>query len=244
MPRTMLPAIFGPEVERILVRDFFGTQPGVFVDVGANDPFKDSQTWHLEQLGWTGVLIEPLPELAARLRAHRRACVVEAACSSPERAGQTGTLQVAGAFSSLQPRLRVAGARAQTEIPVALQTLDAILQASGIAQIDLLSIDVEGHELEVLRGFSIERYKPRLVLIEDHAYDLSRHRALTARGYRLVRRTGLNAWYVPRSDPMRLSPYGRWQLFRKYVLGLPFRRLRERLRRLRAAARLAGLVVR
>ena len=197
-------------------------------------PRPGTQTWHPEQRGWSGLLIEPLPALAARLRAERRAIVIEAACTSPERCGRTAKLKVAGAFSSPERRLRVSDAAVQDEIEVRLVTLDEILQTNGIASVDFVSLGVEGHELEVLRGFSLERYRPQLLLIEDHAPDLSRHRALTARGYRLIRRTGLNAWYVPASSDMRLSAYGRWQLFRKYVVGLPFRRLREALRRLRA----------
>ncbi len=233
------PAIFPPQSEARLVQEFLGDAPGVFVDVGANDPVKDSQTWHLEQRGWRGVLIEPLPDLAARLRVERRASVVEAACSSPQHAGGTARLKVAGVYSSLEPVLRVAEAVVEREIDVPVVTLDAVLQAHGYERVDFVSLDVEGHELEVLRGFSLERYRPRLLLIEDHALDLSRHRALSARGYRLVRRTGLNAWYVPADSPLWLSLRGRWQLLRKYVLGLPARRVRERLRRLRARRRQA-----
>ncbi len=239
LPRIggMHPSIFGPELEHQLVRTFFDYRPGTFVDVGANDPVKDSQTWHLEQIGWTGVLIEPLPELAARLRAERRASVVQAACSAPERSGRTAPLKVAGAFSSLQAELRVVGATAESEIEVRLTTLDEVLRARSIESIDLLSLDVEGHEIEALRGLSLERFRPRLILIEDHALGLRQHRALTGRGYRLVRRTGLNAWYVPVDSTMRLSLLGRWQLFRKYVIGLPFRRLRQVLRRWRSELR-------
>ena len=55
--------------EQELVRKFFKHAPsGFFVEVGANRPRQESQTWHLEQLGWTGVLIEPQPDLAEDLR--------------------------------------------------------------------------------------------------------------------------------------------------------------------------------
>ena len=47
------------EREKVLVREFFGDTKGFFVEVGANDPRQGSQSWHLEQAGWRGVLIEP-----------------------------------------------------------------------------------------------------------------------------------------------------------------------------------------
>ena len=67
---------------------FFGNIKGYYVEVGANDPRERSQTWHLEQQGWTGVLIEPQPDLAATLRAERKGKVFAVACSSPAKAGQ------------------------------------------------------------------------------------------------------------------------------------------------------------
>jgi len=57
-----VPAVFKPEFEVPLVREFFAdTKQGFFVEVGANDPKKDSQSWHLEEAGWRGILVEPLP---------------------------------------------------------------------------------------------------------------------------------------------------------------------------------------
>ena len=56
------------EEEQARVREFFGgDSSGYFVEVGANHPTHGSQTWHLEQAGWTGVLVEPQPDLAAFL---------------------------------------------------------------------------------------------------------------------------------------------------------------------------------
>jgi hypothetical protein len=75
--------------EQELVREFFdGVHRGFFVEVGANRPQQESQTWHLEQLGWTGVLIEPQPNLADDLARKRTAKVFAAACSSPANAGR------------------------------------------------------------------------------------------------------------------------------------------------------------
>jgi hypothetical protein len=85
----------------------------------------------------------------------------------------------------------------------------------------------------VLRGFDFARWRPRLILLEDHVTSLAKHRFLTAAGYTLIRRTGLNGWYVPREGAPALNWFGRWQILRKYYLALPFRVLRDAKRRLR-----------
>jgi FkbM family methyltransferase len=217
-------AIFHETEEPSQLLSFFGDDPGIFVDIGANDPRIGSVSWPLEQVGWTGILVEPLADEAKKLREARRATVFEVACGPPEQDGMDVDFLVAGIFSTLKNRLMVP----RSTIPpvvgtVRVRTLDSILAEAQISSIDLLSIDVEGAEIDVLRGFSLERFKPRLILIEDHVRDWSKHRYLQSRGYKLIRRTGLNAWYVPRGHISPISLRGRLELLRKYVLALPFR---------------------
>ncbi len=226
------------EEEERLVRDFFGgAGSGFFVEVGANHPTKNSQSWHLEQAGWSGILVEPQPDLAAFLVTARKAQVFAVACSSPDRAGQPMPLHVAGPMSSLDRGKMAAGAQAQYVIMVPVRTLDSILvEAEAPAPLDLLSIDVEGHEVEVLEGLDLDRWQPRLILMEDHVESLARHRHLTRSGYRLVRRFGFNGWYVPEDSPLRPDRSERWTILRKYYLALPFRMLRNWSRRIRGKA--------
>ncbi len=221
--------------EQAQVREFFGgARSGFFVEVGANHPQFASQTWHLEQLGWTGVLVEPQPDLADNLRRHRTAKVFAVACSSRTNAGQQMKLHVAGALSSLEPERMAPGAELQRVIEVPIRTLDDVLtEAQAPAPIDLLSLDVEGHELQVLDGFTPGRWKPRLILMEDHVGDLSKHRFLSAQGYRLIRRVENNGWYVPGDAAVSVTARQRWEILRKYYLALPFRMLRNVSRRLR-----------
>lgn len=197
-----------------LVAAFFGNIKGYFVEVGANDPRERSQTWHLEQSGWTGVLVEPQPELAAKLRAQRKAKVFAVACSAPENAGRELPLHVAGPLSSLDRSLMAPGSTPETVIAVPIRTLDSILEEAGSpTEFDFLSIDVEGHEIEVLRGFDIGHWRPRLILLEDHVADLSKHQYLLTAGYRIVRRYENNGWYVPRESAVTCRWPDRWEIW-------------------------------
>jgi hypothetical protein len=118
------------------------------------------------------------------------------------------------------------------EVPV--RTLDDILEeANAPIPIDLLSIDVESHEVDVLSGLTLTRWQPRLIVIEDIVQHRRLHWLLKSRGYKWLRRTGFNSWYVPASSPFSVSPWGRWQFFRKYYLGTPIRNFREYKRRKR-----------
>src|SRR5262245_55146438 len=143
---------------------------GFFLEVGANEPKLRSQTWFLEQQGWHGILVEPQAALAEELRRQRpRSTLFQVACGPPGHAPYL-PLHIAEApsQSSLVRNLVHADTRyVRTEL-VPVWTLDAILAAAGHPAIDFLSIDVEGTQLEVLHGFSLERSRPRLLMIEDH----------------------------------------------------------------------------
>jgi hypothetical protein len=84
-------------------------------------------------------------------------------------------------------------------ITVGVRRLDSILavHAPDVRRIDVVSIDVEGWELEVLAGFALERYRPRVLIVENYFDDAAHAHALNARGYTLWRHVGPNDVYVP-----------------------------------------------
>lgn len=222
--------------EKRQIRAYFNNKnSGVYVEVGANEPTDlESQSWHLEnELGWTGVLVEPNPELAEKARLLRpKSEVFPFACTSPEKKGPLtlyiplkGEAQVPG-HASLEINADDFSYRKHHEVFVEAETLDAILQASSITKIDLLSLDVEGTEIDVLKGFDLLKYRPKLILLEDKLLYLEKHFYLKKHDYMLVKRTKQNNWYIP-LDAQRppQSLHEKIMLFKKMYISIWLRKL-------------------
>jgi FkbM family methyltransferase len=230
-----------PPPESELVWQFFGgRKDGFFLDVGANEPHKGSQTWILEERGWRGILIEPQAKLCERLRQARpRSQVFQVACGAPGAPPEMPlfTAESCGHSGLVKNLVDATTTYVGTEM-VKVMTLDAVLAEAGNPAIDFMTMDVEGTQLDVLRGFSLQRHQPRLLLMEDHLHDLKAHRHLVRAGYRLAKRTGLNNWYVPRESdfgPVTFSE--RYRLWKKVWANTPFRKARIFMERRKAGRR-------
>lgn len=205
--------------DRTLWRLFNHRPFGYFIEVGAYNGVDLSNTYFLEQMGWCGILVEPIRELCEHAAAHRpRSRVVHAACGRPDSAGIAPfTVALGKPFLSFLSadedhveRCRREGAELTTiEVPVA--TLDDILlyerkhapadQAPWRPgrgwSIDLVSIDTEGCELDVLEGFNLDRFRPRVLVMEnDRPAGEAIEPYLSARGYRKIHRQKINDFYV------------------------------------------------
>ena len=195
--------------ENTLIRDYFENKKnGFFVEVGANDPTNHgSQSLHLENnLNWTGILIEPIPELAEKCRNTRSNCKTYECVCVDEGAPEALSLFIPyddhsqdeiHSRSAIGKNIDGSTFSQHKEIEVQARTLNSIFEEESVEAIDLLSIDVEGAELEVLLGTNLNKYKPKLILLEDKHLYLNKHRLLKRHGYILVKRTRQNCWYVP-----------------------------------------------
>lgn len=144
---------------------FRGLRNGVFVEIGAWDGVDLSNTVFFErERGWTGLLVEPLPDRYAKLVTQRTAASENVAVSDVE--GTVDFLSVSGPTSMLSgiisnydPRhiVRINNEAEQlnatkTIIQVPSRRLDTLFRKHNLTRIHYLSVDVEGSELQVLRS--------------------------------------------------------------------------------------------
>ena len=197
---------YSRDVEELIIRDFFADRrDGFFVDVGAGDYRLNSNTFYLEErLRWQGIAIDPRHELEANYRKYRprtRFFALFVSEVSGDRARVSVSDRVPERSSTSRESAAVQGGNI-IDITVPTVTLTDLLDQQGVPQIDLLSIDVELSEPNVLAGFDIQRFKPRLVCIEAHPE--VRQQILdyfARRGYvllgRYLRADTLNLYFAP-----------------------------------------------
>ena len=160
-------------LEEWFVRDFFqDRRGGTFVDIGAWEPAKGSNTYRLERdLDWGGLAVDALQEFeGAYLRERPRSRFVAAFVGDTDTGNATlhvpaGLSEVA---SGTQTFSEVFG-RSTTPREVRRRTLNSLLAEAGVTAIDFLSMDIELGEPAALSGFDIDRYRPAFVCIEAHA---------------------------------------------------------------------------
>ena len=175
------------DLDRKLQR-YLDFRDGFFVEAGANDGYTQSNTFFLERKrGWRGLLVEGIPELCAKCRKLRTGAIVHhCALVAPNFAQPTVRMHFAslmsvveGAFATDEERdqhlrsgVAVQGLDGTYSVDVPARTLESILdEIPGLPAIDFFSLDVEGYELEVLKGLNLDRYRPRFILVEGMHYE-------------------------------------------------------------------------
>lgn len=152
---------------------------GFYVEAGANDGITQSNTMLLEkEYGWKGLLVEPslkAYELCKQNRSSNNIIMNCALVSSDE------TKTVKGDFDGIL-MASVNGernSRQDLNIEVPSYTLSQIVKNNNIKEIDFMSLDVEGYELEVLKGIDLTaNWSPKVFLIEVYTKEFEELKAL------------------------------------------------------------------
>jgi len=149
-------------------------EPGFYVDVGARVPILGSNTQWFYQHGWHGMNIDAAPgSMQVFTRKRPRDTNVEALVSDRETELAFYHWGTPCEMNTLSPEharyFAQSLGREPTTITLHSRRLDNLLREhlSPNQPISFMSIDVEGHDLQVLRSNDWERFRPELVLVED-----------------------------------------------------------------------------
>jgi len=171
-----MPSGYDPEHEQALLLDLLPEKEGTYIDIGAGWHKGHSTTFpFFFKRAWSGILVEPHPVRAGKLRAKRpHDILVQAALS--DRPGEAWlSLTETEGHDTIHPAraalLKKQGkVRGKERVPV--KTLKQVLDQwpQKAAQCSFVSVDVEGHEMEVLAGAPLqdEKWHPRVWLIESN----------------------------------------------------------------------------
>ncbi len=186
-------------------RFFFGKRQGVFVDIGAYDGQKFSNTLFFEQsMGWRGLCVEPQAEPFKKLVATRTAhceqvCVsnFEGEADFVESSAGVDETVLSGLATTFDPRhvarLKIVSTDTMVrKVPVV--KLSTLLEKYGLHDIDYCSIDAEGAELSILSEIDFDKFRISVLTIENNYDDDRIPKLMASKGYEFI--TKLEQDYV------------------------------------------------
>lgn len=181
---------------------------GVFVDVGAHDGKTYSNSKFFEDLGWSGLCIEPIPSIFNQLKENRKCICENYAVSDVE--GEDEFLLVHGYAEMLSGLAkeydpmhldRIKGeinhyGGSKEIIKINTLKLQTLLDKHNINSVDFLSVDTEGNELKVLKSIDFTKTKIFSVSIENNYKDKSINEFLSNVGFEYVTNLDVDEIYI------------------------------------------------
>jgi FkbM family methyltransferase len=200
------------ETDKYLREKFFPDldYKGIMVEVGAGPPEFISNSKHFRDYGWRTIAVEPNPKFVKQHQDHNSE-VYHYACSNEEKITNFiinynndnwySQENDGVSYSSLGIKYdNVPEHNTQEVIKIQTIKLNTLLDKIGISNIDILSIDTEGWELEVMMGFDQEKYLPKVIVLENFQNNLNYEPFMNDRNYIKHSQLGYNEIYVRKKE--------------------------------------------
>ena len=211
--RHLLPQVLVPVREDLILRYLFDllriARPS-YIDIGAHHPWYYNNTYLFYRQGACGVNVEPDPSLHAVLRRGRRRDVNLNIGIGPHEAEMDFYIMSArtlNTFSASEAHKYVEehGLNIVETKRIKVQTFAQTVDSHMGHTPDLVSLDVEGLDLDILRSIDFSRYRPHVFCVETISYakgdgsgvkSAEIHALMLQNGYRLYADTYINSIYV------------------------------------------------
>jgi FkbM family methyltransferase len=193
---------FSQEGEDLVLRRYFeGKKSGFYIDIGAHHPFRFSNTYLFYKLGWRGINIDAMPGSMKSFEKYRCKDInIEAGVSSTPLNLIYYSFEepaINGFDSVLSEQRLLDGAKLLEKITIKCYTLESLLDRylPKDQDIDFMSIDVEGLDLEILKSNNWNKYTPTYLLVECLGADFESiiktemYAYLQEKGYKLFAKT-------------------------------------------------------
>lgn len=200
--------------EDAILRTLVGDEPGTYIDIGSGHPIRGSNTYALYRTDWSGLLVDPLASnvrLSQRLRP--RDAALAALCGAHDEEAveffEYETYEYSTASPERVAELAARGHEYLTSTSVPVHSLATLVHRFNLSSARVLCIDVEGLELDVLRGNDWATFRPEFIVVEEWDPPIPEptaiYTAMLELGYRLVAFNLASTIYRlsdPAPDPM------------------------------------------
>lgn len=196
----------------MVLRDFFGDKRnGYFVDIGAYDPYRFSNTNYFYGLGWTGINIEPSPDGFKRFEIHRKRdknLNIGISLEESELIYYRFEEAALNTFDTERVKFleETTNYKSKDSVKVKVRPLASVLQEFSLdKEIDFMNIDVEWNEISVLKSGDWKKFRPKVILIEILNFELETiaknpiHLLLNEIGYSFYCKTPRTCFYLDKN---------------------------------------------
>ena len=170
---------------------------GVFLDVGSGHGQIGSNTKALEDRGWTGICVDPFP---TAMEGRDCQMVKEVVASEAGKKVLFHTHEGLGGIADTLGKWKDEASKAPAVELVTVTLAEVLEQAKAPAFIHFLSLDIEGAELDALRGIPFDKYRFGAMAIEHNEEEPKRGDIiafLEERGYRRVHTYKQDDFFAP-----------------------------------------------
>ena len=153
-------------IDLIITKLLNSKNKGIYIDVGCHHPFLNNHSYLLYKSGWEGINIDIDYNSIDMFNFFRKSDVnIQTAVTDHKGEVDLFFYHNRAAKNTISKEF---GSDAKEQKKINSDTLNNIIENSKFknSKIDFVSIDVEGNEMNVLNGFNLKKYKPKLILLE------------------------------------------------------------------------------